>query len=237
MLSDKGEAMAYIFDFDGTLADTELLKSKAQAAAMRMFGAPEQVTGKFLAARLAGFSSEYKVDVLSQEFGWQIDDLDGVLKQIKHEMTKVFEGDYGEIKLMPGAYEGVEALVNAGETVVIASNNQQDHLEKVVRLTKLDRLILANRVLASDMLGFSKPAPEFYQEIVRHVPEIKEIRQCIILDDAPQNMTPARDLGMKAIGFLHPDKAGNETMIKHFKEAGAIAVISGFTDWEKTVFS
>lgn len=87
-------------------------------------------------------------------------------------------------------------IKQAGYPVAIITNNVKEFRDGWLALIPVDELV--DRVFDSSELGIRKPDPAIYRHALREMGDI-DPRRAVFLDDVPQNVQSARDLGVHGI--------------------------------------
>lgn len=105
-------------------------------------------------------------------------------------------GDYfGPIR-RPAMYALVERARRVGLRVVAGTNTIDPHYEAHMRRGDYD---VFDHVYASNLMGVSKPDPEFWRRIL--AAEGAEPAATLFVDDLPENVAGAAGLGIRAVRF------------------------------------
>ena len=204
---------ALIFDFDGVIADSEMLVNGAMADNLTRLGLPttrEQSLAAFLGKRWpevvalveARLAAEGRSGTLPATFA---DDL-------KAAIHARFQGELAEVS-------GARAFIRAHAHLprAIASSSSADRLALC-----LDVLGLAedfgSHVYSADLVTRGKPNPDIFLLAAQklHTPPAG----CIVIEDSPGGIRAARAAGMTAIG-LHAAAHLPDNHAQALKEAGA----------------
>lgn len=184
---------AVIFDFDGTLADTEWPIFERARAAAASLGA--ELTAEMWSLHAVGVShNEGWWDELGPKLGLSIDQdgFDEVVAGITHIPTAMESAE-----IAPGAEALVVDLHAAGVPLAVASGSSQGWLEH-----HLDRFGLRDRfaTLAGrdhpDVRG-GKPRPDVYLAALADLGVAAE--RCVAVEDTHRGIASARAAGLGAV--------------------------------------
>lgn len=181
---------AVLFDFDGTLCDTEVHNLALIKAILHGMGAP--VTDAEL-AEMAGGDDRVTVPPLLERYG-----ASGTIDDYERERDGCYR-TYAEadLALEPGARELVASLRERGVATALVSTTVARCL-----LTALDRLRaldLFDVVVTGDMVMRRKPDPEPYLRAL----ELLGVgaSEAVVLEDSPTGVASAHAAGCHAIGY------------------------------------
>lgn len=109
--------------------------------------------------------------------------------------------------------EGTVALVDrlhaAGFEMLFLSDNVQERIDYLERVYGF--LHRFKDGVFSHLVGMRKPDPRIYELVLEKAP--CPAAQCVFIDDKPQMLKPAENLGMCAIAFQSPDRLERELEI------------------------
>jgi putative hydrolase of the HAD superfamily len=203
---------AVIFDFDGTLVDSEYLHCLALSKAIKdntgIIVTPEQV------GLLAGMTYTEKAKILLKDKG----NFD--IERIAAEAYDYFLSmALDKIKLRRGAKRVIKMIHSLGLKIGLYSPNRKKFLMSV--LSKFDILKYFDVVIGREDVSRPKPDPEGYllaAERLKVKPE-----ECLVFEDTPTGFTSAKQAGMKVIILYNPylkdpQYPGALMQIKEYKE-------------------
>jgi len=181
-----GDFDAYIFDCDGTLADTMPLHYKAWCAALAEHSAefPEA-----LFYELGGVPTEKIVEILNERHG--------------HHMPVVETARYKEtlfVQMIPEILpiEPVVAIVNechGKKPLAVASGGHRGIVTKT--LTALGIADKFEAIIGAEDYVNGKPAPDPYLEAARRIGVAPE--KCLVFEDTQTGIASATAAGMKSV--------------------------------------
>lgn len=101
----------------------------------------------------------------------------------------------------PGAREAMEALVSAGHSITIVSNNSPDAVRTYLDRANLSRLVrgVAARIPAQP--GLMKPHPRLLHDAMERLNA--EPRECAMIGDSETDVEVAHGVGATAIAFAN----------------------------------
>ena len=189
----SGSAFAVIFDFDGTILDSE--------------------SAEFQSHRR--FFADHGVDLTTEEWCTCI----GIVQPKSHwwdwlcartaapptyerfrAATRGYFREYVRMEPMPGITALVGALVAANVPIGVASAASSAWV-----IGALEELGLApsfGAVVTGDQIRLPKPAPDVYQEAARRLDTAPE--RCVAIEDSGPGLAAARAAGMRTVVVPHP---------------------------------
>jgi HAD superfamily hydrolase (TIGR01509 family) len=206
---------AMIFDLDGRLVKTELLKSLSYAQAVqRLSPAPvsvEEVQRAFAevvgrsreevsAALLQRFSLQLAAEARLEEF--QASEPWEVLVRIRLAIYEAMLADPGTLRAnqWPHAVDLLRAAVRNGCSTALASTSSREQVRRVLEAVRLEDQFRV--VLAREDVQRPKPDPEIYLLAARllQLPP----RGCLVIEDSPTGVQAAVSAGMHCVAVATP---------------------------------
>ncbi len=181
-----GEFGAYIFDCDGTLADTMPLHYQAWLSVLRPLGAdmPEDV---FYSC--GGMPTWGVVEYLNERYGYRLNPM-----ETAHAKEAKF------VELIPGV-KPVEPVVEFMRGVIgkaplaVASGGFRKVVEDI--LHNLDLHMHFQAIVTAEDVVHGKPAPDTYLEAARRLGVAPE--RCLVFEDTPLGIESGRNAGMQTV--------------------------------------
>lgn len=179
---------AYIFDFDGVVADTESLHFKAWNKGFELFGSAI-TEEEYLPLKSTG--RKHIVDTFSKKLGRKISDEECLeICRIKDEYFKELCKTIDKNLLIDGVEDFLKKLKNEGKKIAVASSaSTTTELLKKVGLKKYFD------VVADGNLGLpKKPDPAIFikaAELLGVNPE-----KCLVFEDSPAGLKAAENANM-----------------------------------------
>ena len=204
---------AVVFDFDGTLVDTEWPIYERARLAAEVLGA--DLTPELWATHAVGVShGESYWAALAADLGLSIDE---AAFDAAREALVDAPSSRDESALAPGAADLVEALHGAGVPLAVASGSHREWLEH-----HLDRFGLSDRFVA--LVGIDhldvragKPAPDLYDAALAELGA--DPRGTVAVEDTRRGIGSARAAGLAAIVAVptrlttHQDLSGADLVV------------------------
>jgi phosphoglycolate phosphatase len=187
-MNDKKPFDVLIFDWDGTLMDSEAHIVACLEVAMREVGVEprpadelKQVIGLGLYEALAALMPEESA----------------TLHQQATEAYRRFflSGDATPSELFPGVEAALQQLFEEGFQLAIATGKSRRGLDKVMRQTQLASLFSLSRCADET---FSKPHPQMLEEILTNLDV--SAHRALMVGDTEFDLQMAANIGMPSLG-------------------------------------
>lgn len=204
-----------IFDFDGTLVDSEPMYAEALRLVLLEIGI--SVDARVLRHRFAGIDNASILRQVSQTESRVIP------REMEHKLADVVERSMRGLEPVKGAEALLVELTERHIPLAIASNSTAGVVAKMLRQIGLNGFF-EGRVVTRDQVAAPKPSPDVYMlaaNILASSPE-----QCLVVEDSPVGVAAARAAGMTVIGFSPSGGCPREFLT----QAGASNVISELCD-------
>jgi beta-phosphoglucomutase len=184
---------AIVFDFDGVIADSEVLHLRAYQEVLRPLGTT--LTRDDYFARYLGFDDDGVFRTLAADRGLTLSAAD--IQQLIAVKCGVFEALESSADLLfPGAADCIRRLATEFE-LGIASGARRAEIEPV-----LERAALASCfrfIVASGDTAASKPSPEPYlRAAALHG---RPAQECVAIEDSRWGIASAKGAGMTCVGI------------------------------------
>jgi beta-phosphoglucomutase len=211
---------AVIFDFDGTVFDSEPMHFDAHSKALKeRFGLSLEYP--FYLQHYAGISDQKALPKILTEHDIDISDMDmdELIRFKKSFYTKHIEKTVS-IPSIAGLPEFLTWL-KTRYPIAICSNSTRAEID--TSFTKIEQGNLRQHfetIVSADMVYAPKPSPEGYLFTAKKLGVKSE--ECLVFEDSPPGITAAKAAGMTAVGLLTTYPAERLTQ--------ADAVIADFTE-------
>jgi beta-phosphoglucomutase-like phosphatase (HAD superfamily) len=183
------EYSAFIFDCDGTLADSMPLHQRAWVMALRKYGATFDFGWELFMSR-AGKSIELTVSELNAEFGLELDPA---------LVSAAQRAEYDVLALGVKAIDQVVAYARerarAGCPVSVASGGDAPTVARTLRAIGVADLFPV--VVTVDDVVHGKPAPDLFLLAAKRMGVAPE--NCLVFEDSLLGITAAERAGMGAV--------------------------------------
>jgi HAD superfamily hydrolase (TIGR01509 family) len=210
-----------IYDFDGVIADSEVLANAELADIVSELGVPTTLEDAY---RL--YMGKRFVDVIK-----------AIEMSVGQPLPEGFTASYQartlarfkrELCAVNGAHEHIAAFPNTERC--IASSSSPDRLALCLEVLRLQSVFGAN-VFSASSVARGKPHPDIFIHAAERM-GISPVH-CLVIEDSPSGVEAGRSAGMTVIGLLaashiqadHPERlqrAGAQHIARTFREAEQI---------------
>ena len=214
-----------IFDFDGTIVDTESVFSWFDQGILnywlKKIGRPEQLTREDARA-LAGNGAVRKWELMGERFGFDaalyVDDF---ITYRNGKRVNLF------IDHPPARAKGLEALFEAvGPNKALATNKSGEKLALDLPVMKLDKTF--DHIVSCDPPFVRKPDPGLLLAAAEKLGAAPE--DCLYVGDNVIDVQASMNAGMASVSMIIEGFEGQEERIEALKDAGTQMVIEDMTD-------
>jgi len=218
--------LAFIFDIDGTLVDSNELHVDSWDRALRRFG--KEFPREQLRRQIGKGSDQYLPEFLAPEeikrFGKELDDY----------RSEVFRKEFlPKVRPFPKVRELFQHIHDDKKRIVLASSGKKADTKYYVDLLKVGDLI--EGCVSGDDASSSKPAPDIFAASLKKLGG-KSPADAVTVGDTRFDIEAAKKAGLKTISFLC---GGTSESV--LREAGAIAIYHDpadlLTDYDELVAS
>jgi HAD superfamily hydrolase (TIGR01549 family) len=201
--------LAFIFDIDGTLIDSNELHVKSWDRAFRRFG--KEFPWQKLRAQIGKGSDQYLPEFLTPDeikrFGKELDDY----------RSDLFRKEYlPKVRPFPKVRELFQRIRDDNKHIVLASSGKKADTKFYIDLLKIDDLI--EGYVSGDDADNSKPAPDIFAASLKKLGEISSA-DALTVGDTRFDIEAAGKAGLKTIAFLC---GGTSESI--LREVGAVVI-------------
>lgn len=197
---------AVLLDIDGTLADSNYVHAFAWARAFRELGHPVDT---WRIHRRIGMGGDL---LLAELLGDRLDELG---EAVKERHSAYYEQAAAEVRRFAGVPELVDALVERGVRVVLASSASPDEMEILERV--LDVSDTVHAVTSAQDVDDAKPDPDLVQTALDAVQVPAE--RAVFVGDTVWDVEAAARAGVPCVGVRTGGISAAE-----LTDAGAVAV-------------
>src|SRR5947208_6926049 len=203
--------LAFIFDIDGTLVDSNELHVDSWDRAFRRFG--KQFPREKLRAQIGKGSDQYLPEFLRP------DEIERFGKELDDYRSDVFRNEYlPKVRPFPKVRELFQRIRDDNKRIVLASSGKKADTKYYIDLLKVDNLIYGH--ISGDDASSSKPAPDIFAASLKKLGGISPA-DAVTAGDTRFDIEAARKADLKTIEFLCGVTSGAV-----FREAGWIATSS-----------
>ncbi len=187
----------YIFDCDGTIADSMTLHHRAWKEAFAEHGASFDYTWEIFFS-LAGVGHEDTVRKMNARFGDKLDPAAVTRSKEEHYYRMVDD----VLPITPVA-DFAKALAARGAKIAVASGGPRYMVERTLRAIGMEGMFDA--VVTQDDISRSKPDPEIFLMAAQWLGVAPE--RCIVFEDSHLGIAGAKSAGMDWV-LIPPTGAG-----------------------------
>lgn len=192
----EGDFEGFIFDCDGTLAESMPVHHRAWHAALARYGASFDFHWE-LFNRRAGMTIERTVEELNVEFGLSLDPL-----AVAREQHAQYERLLAEVTPIPEVVEFARA--HAGRPLAVASGGVRHLVERTLELIGVSELFPVVVVAADVTHG--KPAPDLFLLAAERLGVAPS--KCLVFEDGALGILAAERAGMRSVLIPGPLERG-----------------------------
>src|SRR5881275_2295538 len=201
--------LAFIFDIDGTLVDSNELHVDSWDRAFRRFG--KQFPREKLRAQIGKGSDQYLPEFLTP------DEIDRFGKDLDDYRSDLFKKEYlPKVRPFPKVRELFQRIRDDNKRIVLASSGKKADTRYYIDLLKIDDLI--EGYTSGDDPDNSKPAPHTFAVSLKKLGDISPT-DAVTVGDTRFDIEAARKAGLTTIAF----RCGG-TSESALREAGAAVI-------------
>jgi HAD superfamily hydrolase (TIGR01509 family) len=201
--------LAFVFDIDGTLVDSNELHVDSWDRAFRKFG--KQFPREKLRAQIGKGSDQYLPEFLTKK---EIADFG---KELDEYRSELFRKEYlPRVRPFPKVRELFQRIRDDHKRIVLASSGKKADTKYYVDLLKIENLI--EGYTSGDDADNSKPAPDIFATSLKKLGDISPA-DAVTVGDTRFDIEAARKAGLRTIAFLCGGTSGSV-----LRQAGAIAI-------------
>jgi HAD superfamily hydrolase (TIGR01549 family) len=201
--------LAFIFDIDGTLVDSNELHVDSWDRAFRRFG--KQFPREKLRAQIGKGSDQYLPEFLTP------DEIDRFGKELDDYRSELFRKEYlPKVRPFPKVRELFQRIHDDNKRIVLATSGKKTDTKYYIDLLKIDDLI--EGYTSGDDTDSSKPAPDIFAASLKKLGDVSPAN-AVTVGDTRFDIEAAGKAGLKTVAFLC---GGTSESI--LSEAGAVAI-------------
>lgn len=208
---------AVIFDFDGVIADSEMLANLVLAEELTALGLPTTLEQSY--ARYVGTRWDEMIALIEEALGRPLPEDWGA--HISAAMMARFRSDLAEV---PGAGAFIRAI--GARPRAIASSSSPARLALCLEVLELAESF-GPHVFSAELVTRGKPHPDIYLLAAERL--AVRPAECLVIEDSPSGVKAAKAAGMHVIGLL----AGTHIQPGHdarLRAAGADHLANNWAD-------
>lgn len=193
---------AIIYDFDGTIVNTETAHLKAWQRTINDFG-----------YKLTDLSSKIRLNMIGKKPIAIAKEIVEYL-QLKISPNDLFnkkseyllENIYATVKLNSGIKNVLKYQKNKGYKIAIGSSGEKNYITKI--LTKFDLINYFDVIVTGEEINKGKPDPETYIAVINKLHLSPS--ECIVIEDAKNGIKAGKKAGCFCIALLTPYSVIND---------------------------
>lgn len=194
-------ALAYIFDMDGVIIDSEPIHFEVDIETMEHYGL--SITHEQL-ERFVGMTNPEMWAILKQEYPLT-DTVEEIIEvQLASKISKLRASNLTPID---GIAQLLHELNRSNIPIGLASSSPRRFITEVLSKFQIERYFQA--VVSGEEVDKGKPAPDVYYEAARQLGVAPE--SCVVIEDSRNGIRAAKAAGMKCIGFVN-ENSGNQDL-------------------------
>jgi alpha,alpha-trehalose phosphorylase len=190
---------AFLFDFDGTLANLDKLNVDAIKVVLKSeFNLPftKDDFMKFMSGR--GSKDGFKMFLENHNIqNYDIEKLSKLYNQTKRELIE--EHLEEEIYLIPGIKEFLKYLKENQKRMVVVTSSNYDYVKKV--LTHFNLFQYFEKIYDRGTVEKSKPDPEMFLQAIKYTK--LDTDECIAFEDSLFGLKSSKNANLFTIGILN----------------------------------
>ncbi len=192
-LLPEGDHAGYIFDYDGTLADSMPLHFRSWSHADRTHGASFVFTWELFYS-MAGTGLHDTVPILNQRYGESLDP-DAV---VATQMARVGKQHHTLKPILPVV--DLARMLAQTRPIAVASGGIREHVHRSLEIVGISDLFSV--VVTQEDVANSKPAPDSFLLAAEKMGVSPS--QCIVFEDSSLGLEAAERAGMRAV-YIDPE--------------------------------
>ena len=213
---------AIVFDFDGVIADSEMLSNSVLAEFVTELGVPTTLEDSY--TNFMGKRFHEVVEAIEATIGRKLPD--GFAEDYQRRTLERFRR---ELRPIEGAREFIEALIDIPRC--IASSSSPDRLALCLDVLNMTDLF-QERVFSASNVARGKPHPDIFLYAAQELGVKAE--ECVVIEDSVGGVIAARAAGATVIGLTAAShiRIGHEAKLL---EAGARYVVRSFNQAQEII--
>ncbi|MFF0113426.1 HAD family hydrolase [Streptomyces prasinus] len=185
------DALAVVFDLDGTLVDSEPNYYEAGRLTLAEHGVPDFSWAEH--ERYVGISTRETITDWRERYG---------LRASVEELLEVKNGHYlrlarASTRVYPEMRRFVELLAAEGVPMAVASGSSPEAIGAILAGTRLDAHL--RTVVSAEEVPRGKPAPDVFLEAARRLGA--DPADCVVVEDAVPGVAAAHAAGMRCVAI------------------------------------
>lgn len=217
------KAKVLVFDFDGTIVDSNQLKDRAYFELFPSSQKTKEIIGQYKGSRKTRYQIIREILIALKEAGEiNFNDLEEEVRDRAKKFGEIVEKGVAESKGVPGAFEALKFFHDNNYSVYLLSGTPLEPLQKTV-----EKLMEAGKIPSfKDIYGRVDDKDEklFKEEVIAEIMEREAVteKQMVLVGDGKNERDAALEMGCVFIGVI------NES--NNWKPNDAFAVITDLKD-------
>ena len=224
-LKEITKIKAVIFDMDGTLIDSELIKENGWKYAGKQVGI--NIDDEIM-LKIRGTNKAFIEKFLSDRFNNSFDF--NQLYEIREQYINKYIKEYG-MQGKKGLNEILNYLKENNYKIALASSSSKEIIERYLK--QLNVYDLFDVIIGGDMVKEGKPDPEIYLTAAKLLNV--SYQNCIGVEDSNNGILSVYRAGMKPIFIKDLDEPSKETINMSYKSCESLIELMNFLDKLKNV--
>ncbi len=218
-----------IFDFDGVIADSEVISLATLRTALATFGLDmslHETREKFLGTSIETVIAHIKTHGIGHGIGNA-----ATFTQVwEKELFSRFKAD---LKPIPHVFDMIDCFDATDQQYCIASSGTLIRIK--IALEAMGRLDRFAHVFSAQQVARGKPAPDLFEYAAQQMGV--EPSACVVIEDSPHGVRAAKAAGMPCVGFSGGKhlREIKDTHQNRLLELGADIVLSSFAGMKRLV--
>lgn len=189
-----------IFDFDGTLADTNRGITETFQATMDKMGRPRVEEARIRAVIGLPLKENFTkgADMSSEDADKAVD--------IYHELF--FQIAPKTITVFPGVLDTLRTLSERGIPMAVASSRKSDSLKMLMKDLGIAEFISLDNVVGADGVAHAKPAPDLVYAVCAKMGF--KPQDCLVIGDTTYDIEMGRNAGCHTCGVSYGNQSADQ---------------------------
>lgn len=192
---------AVIFDFDGVIADSEMMHFEAFNRALKAYEV--QISKEQYFEEYLGLTDRDLLRTLVEEGRLGVSE--SQIETIARNKTQIFEGAAKAAPIIDGVRNFLELLKQKNITAAICSGALSAEIEMILNNANLRSFFEV--IVSAEQVAKGKPAPDGFlltlEKLNENAQEPIEANQCIVIEDSRWGLEAARAAGMHMVAVTN----------------------------------
>jgi beta-phosphoglucomutase-like phosphatase (HAD superfamily) len=200
----------FIFDFDGTIADSQKLHAFVESRLMKTFYnitiEPQSITSKYAGISTRKVFRQILIENHIEPSEEELNNLKDTKWNILNSLSpgKNINNDFSfKVDLIPGVDKFLESLALQNKLLSIGTASQKIYVSNVIEYFNFDKYFSKENIVSADDVLNGKPAPDIFLECARRIGV--DPKECIVFGDGNSDNQSAIAANMKFVGVVNQD--------------------------------